>query len=560
MTRFAQSKDEEMIIQHTTYDDCRGGRSASRRASATITFKIKNYLSKRLSRHLDDHEHIPLLNTSKNTERAGTGWSHFGTSSPAPPSLKQAHATQMTSYLTQQHRIQKDIHKEDKVIKNANSNGSYLPLNDKANKLPIIPRVNGKFVKNRWSRKSVEEEKKQEANIEKLQTLRTAIRDGKMEKVVPPPNEVPFPPRNPFSNPPLAESSHPTKEYSTIKPRVNSRNRNSKSKFTSKKVLATYISNTGDVLDATRREIKEKLLPPLEHLNYPSFSLSRRTSNSSDDSFYCIGEGEAEQEANTKAVRELKACYQESDHYQEPHASGGEKTNFWIFPDDDKKKREKCRLCRNLALDGDEGTGLCQECEKEFERPKTRVFGLELTNNKNGEYEEEEEEEIRPTPPLKDKKIIARKNLKMRFHFEPEEMEMEEMKPTVPRKDEVNKFPRKDVRSHPVLERNFNPERKSSQRAKIEEEGYQYEVYSNQPTKKKEVVVDETTRNVFEKWGRAYGSGDFGNFDKREEYGSVAPLIEKAGREKKKKKSAVSRRSSFYGFWDDVLGEPVSRR
>jgi hypothetical protein len=548
-----------MIIQHTTYDECRGGRSASRRASSTITFKVKNYLSKRLSRHLDDHEHIPLLNTSKNTERAGTGWFYFGTSSPAPPSLKQAQATQMTSYLTQQHRIQKDIHKEDKVIKNANSNGSYLPLNDKANKLPTIPRVNGKFVKNGWSRKSVEEVKRQEANIEKLQTLRTAIRDGKMEKVVPPPKGMLFPPTNPFRNPPPAESSHPSTSRTKEESRGHSRNRNrhSKSKFTSKKVLTTYISNTGDVLDATRREIKEKLLPPFEHLNYPSFSLSRRASYSSDDSFYCIGEGEAEHEANTKAVKELKACYQESDHYQEPHASSGEKTNPWIFPDGDKKKREKCRLCRNLAWDGDEGTGLCQKCEREFERPKTRVFGLELTNNKNGEYKEEEEE-IKPTPPLKDKKIIARKDLKMRFHFEPEEMEMEEMKPAVPRKDEVNKFPRQDVRSHPVLERNFNPERKSSQRAKIEEEGYQYEVYSNQPTKQKKVVVDEKTRNVFEKWGKAYGSGDFGNFDKREEYGSVTPLIEKSGREKKK--SAVSRRSSFYGFWDDVLGEPVSRR
>ena len=324
---------------------------------------------------------------------------------------------------------------------------AYLPLNDKVNKLPIIPRVNGKFVKTRWSRKSIEAEKRQEANIEKLQTLRTAIRDGKMEKVVPPPNGVLFPPTNPFRNPPSAESSHP----STSKPRGHSRNRNSKSKFTSKKVLATYISNTGDVLDATRREIKEKLLPPFEHLNYPSFSLSRRASNSSDDSFYCIGEGADEQEANTKAVKELKACYQESDHYQQLHASGGEKTNLRIFPNAYKK----CRLCRNLASDGDGGTGLCQECEREFERPKTRVFGLELTNNKNGEYEEEEEEEIKPTPPLKDKKIMARKDLKMRFHFEPEEMEMEEMKPAVPRKDEVNKFPLKDVRSHPVLERKF---------------------------------------------------------------------------------------------------------
>jgi hypothetical protein len=543
MTRTTQSKDEEMIIQHTTYDECRGGRSASRRASATITFKVKNYLSKRLSRHLDDHDHIPLLNTSTNTERAGTGWSYFGPSSPAPPPLKQAQAPQMTSYLTQQHRIQKDIHREDKLMKDANSNGSYLPLNNKANKLPIIPRVNGKFVKNRRSRRPIEAEKRQEANIEKLQTLRTAIRDGKMEKVVPPPNGQLFPPNNPFRNPP----SHPTKEDSTSKQRGNSRNKNSKSKFASKKVLATYISNTGEVLE----EIKEKLLPPFEHLNYPSFSLSRRASNSSDDSFYCIGEWEAEQEANTKAVKELKACYQESDHYQER----GGKTNSWIFPGDDdnkKKKGKKCRLCRNLALDGDEGTGLCQECEREFERPKTRVFDLEF----NTYGDEEEEEEIKPTPPLKDKKIIARKNLRSRFYLEAEDMEMQEMKPPVPRKDEA----RKDVRSKPGLERNFNTERKSSQRTKIEEEGYQYEVYSNQPTTQKKVVVDEKTRGVFEKWGRAYGSGDFGNFDKREEYGSVAPLIEKARREKKKKRSAVSRRSSFYGFWDDVLGEPVSRR
>jgi hypothetical protein len=553
MTRFTQSKDEEMIIQHATYDECRGGRSHSRRTSATITFKVKNYLSKRLSRHLDDNDHIPLLNTSTITERAGTGWSSFGTSSSHHPPPKQAQATQMTSYLTQQHRIQKDIYKEAKLIKSANSNGSYLPLHDTANKLPIIPRVNGKFVKNRWSRKSIEEEKRQETNIEKLQTLRTAIQDGKMEKVVPPPNGVLFPPTNPFRNPPLAESSHPTKEDSTIKPRGNSRNRNSKSKFTSKKVLAAYISNTGDVLDATRREIKVKLLPPFEHINYPSFSLSRRASNSSDDSFYCIGEGEAEQEANTKAVKELKACYQDSDHYQEPKRLSDEGIKPWIFPDDDdkKKKREKCRLCRNLASAGDDGTGLCSECEREFERPKTRVFGLEF--NKYGDGEEE----IKPTPPLKDKKIIVRKDLKDRFHFEPEEMEMEVMKSHVPRKDEVNKFPRQDVRSRPALER--NPERQSSQRAKIEGARYQYEVYSHQPTKKKKVVVDEKTRGVFEKWGGAYGSGDFGNFDKREENGEGVPLIEKR-RGEKKKKSAVSRRSSFYGFWDDVFGEPVSRR
>jgi hypothetical protein len=85
-------------------------------------------------------------------------------------------------------------------------------------------------------------------------------------------------------------------------------------------------------------------------------------------------------------------------------------------------------------------------------------------------------------------------------------------------------------------------------------------VYSNQPTKQKKVAVDEKTRNVFEKWGRASGSGDFGNFDKREEHGEGIPLIEKRREGKRKRKNAVGRRSSFYGFWDDVLGEPVSRR
>ena len=60
-------------------------------------------------------------------------------------------------------------------------------------------------------------------------------------------------------------------------------------------------------------------------------------------------------------------------------------------------------------------------------------------------------------------------------------------------------------------------------------------MYSNQPTKQKKVVVDEKTRNVFEKWGRAYESGDFGNFDMREEYGSITSLIEKTRREKRRR-------------------------
>jgi hypothetical protein len=452
----------------------------------------------------------------------------------------------MTSYLTQQHRIEKNIRKEDNIIKSANSSGRYLPLKDTSTKttaLPIIPRINGKFteiVKDKWSRRSMGQEKgrsNQEASLENLQSLRNAIREGKLEKVVPPPNGKHFPPlKDPFLNPSAANSSRSGS-------REDSRTRTAKAQKSTSK-MATYISHSADILDQTRREIKGKFREPFEHLNYPSFSPSRRASNSSSDSFYCIGEGVEDQEANTKAVRELKA------HYQEPKRLSDEGTSPLTLGDDEKI--EKCRLCRNHLPNG--VIGLCRECEKEFERPKTRVFGLEFDNNYS---EEEEEEEMKPTPPLKDKKMfVARNDLKSRFNFEPGEMDEEKKPPAVPSKDEVD-FARRDVRSRPVLER--NPERQSSQKAQIEEQGYRYERYSNSNQQMTQKEMDEKTRHKLERWARCYGSGDFGNFDKREEHDNVTPLVEKkVGREKKK--NAVSRRSSFYGFWDDVLGEPVSRR
>jgi hypothetical protein len=218
--------------------------------------------------------------------------------------------------------------------------------------------------------------------LTKLHTLRDAIRAGKLEQAIPPDgfaktNGGPAPPRS------QARVARP-------EPPSTSRQRKITSAPTK---LGEFIDRGADILEETRKEISSKFKPPFEHLNYPSFThsgrKSRRNSDASDMSFHCIGEQETE---STEAFEALKTREQQNAQTQRTSYEG---TNPWVHP-----PPAACRLCRKPGVRGIRG--LCNKCESDFMGPETRRY----------EFIDSDDEEIKPTPPLKDLKIMNVKRAK----------------------------------------------------------------------------------------------------------------------------------------------------
>jgi hypothetical protein len=451
----------------------------------------------------------------------------------------------MTSYLTKQHRVDKAARKEEKLMVSANNSGSYRPLRDTvdrteeyAESFPRLRRM-PKFtdiVKERLNIKSAHSQQQNlegEDSVKNLQKLRQDMKEGRLEQVVPPrqPSRTESrlaPPQDRFVDQPTRVSGESIRARSSSRHRSSSHQRNSsrgrKTRSTSSK-LADYIRTSADILDEKRRDVQSKFQAPFEHLNYPSFSLSQRVSVSSSksaESFWCIGEDTEEQKASTQAIHGLKANQQKSAGRGRRLSGVG--VNPWTnhVPDN-------CKHCGQFAMIGRQG--LCEECEY-----RGRGRGLGYTN----QYPDSDiKDDIRPTPPLKDHKLLS-----MRRERDPQRVFQVGTRSSDDEKPPP--VPVKDMGSRPIF--NPTPPRQYSQSARVEEEGDdEEEWYLNWKTSSQRDEF-EKTQSMFGRWSLNFENDDPG---KKTEEGE-APLIEGKGRRNEKKKD-LSRDTNFYGFYDDVL-------
>jgi len=196
-------------------------------------------------------------------------------------------------------------------------------------------------------------------NLVRMHSHRQAIREGKLEKVVPPSS-----PRKPK----LIPESQDALQSKTV---------HKKSASTSSK-LTSYMETSADLLDATRRDLTSNLRKSAEKAEKAlssKFDQFGRYSwghgndwdddSDSDESFYCIGERHLSKLDKARRI-------------------SGDGTDPWT-----DAPPQECRLCRKPSPSG--VRSLCRDCENEFRRPKTTVLV-------------DDEDEVKPPPPLKIKK------------------------------------------------------------------------------------------------------------------------------------------------------------
>lgn len=376
-----------MKITHTTYDATHRRQSMARRAS-DASVRIKNYISSHLSRRLDtDSSHQDA------GERPTTFWPRYETETSVPDDQSE-----MTPYLTQQHRVKKAARRDEKIIVNANHNSNYLPLKDTdrgaaADDARPTLRRKTKFVREKPSTNSTDcrpHTADGKENMHKLQKLRQAMREGKIEQAVPPNQRIRIDDR--FAETTSRISAEPSRGRSSSRDRppqafYNSRGRKARSISR----VGHYVRASVDLLDETRKEVQSKFKAPFENLNYPSF-MSRRASSDSEESFFCRGEKTEEQNPTTLNSRQYDP--------EEGRRLSGAGVSPWT-----SHKPDYCKICKTFAMVGIQG--LCDKCEANFNRRKAQ----------NRDSDSEYEDDIRPTPPLKDAKTLAMRQQPQAQHY-----------------------------------------------------------------------------------------------------------------------------------------------
>lgn len=507
-------QNDDMKIEHTTYDQTHGGRS-TRRPSASQKMTASTSRPRRHS----EKKSLPA-----DEERPVTMWPRTEASPPEPQS-------QMTVLMLER-RLEKETRKERTTPASCcsevrHSRGksegrkaetqSIPPLRRKPNFSESLRECLGS--PKSGAKKHAEEQDK----MTKAYTLRDAIRAGKLEKVVPP---LQTPGTEGRLAPPPPRPQEPASARTP---------RNKKNSSASNKV-AEFIDRGADILDETRKELAGKVIPPFEHLNYSSVSCYgpkkfRRSSDTSDLSFCCVGENEPTKEAQapTKKVQALKIRHQQNSRIR----LSGEGISPWS-----QTPPAECRLCRKLGVRGIRG--LCNNCEKDFMRPKTQKFEFHSSSDEGGD-------EIKPTPPLKDFKVLTAKKTreveakcKPISHPSPDKRERQNSQGSVktePKMTSIDSYPQ--IIGPPI--------RQNSQEAMTGGEDDDERFRSWQTP----AVRDECgrTKSLFKRWSDCYETDDFESFDKKND--SVA-LVDREG---PRPGTARSRDSDFYGFYDDLLRE-----
>lgn len=139
-----------------------------------------------------------------------------------------------------------------------------------------------------------------------------------------------------------------------------------KSSFTSSKI-GCYLGTSADLLDATRRDFirnAERAFAGLELITRLSQNMhvDSEDESDSDDSFFCVGE-------------KLRPC---TARLQELRRLSGASAARDPWTDDSRKE---CRLCQKNCIAGIRG--LCQECETEFRRPRSKDFQADVDEQRS---------------------------------------------------------------------------------------------------------------------------------------------------------------------------------
>lgn len=508
-----------MKIEHITYDEMHTRRSMTRRAS-DASVKIKNYF-RRLSRHSDAG--LPFGNSKG---RPFTVSPQYEKETSVP-----GEHPEMTAYLTQHRRVEKAVRRDEKLAISANSSGNYLPLKDKCRgtetKDPPSPtlRHKAKFIKQNGKIKSTASHPPRPRTaddmiqMEKFQRLRQAMKEGKLEQVVPPgqllrPEGRHAPPPTRFTDPTPRVSGESSRGRSSIRHETTSHTRlSSRSRRTeSSSRVREYLRTSVVFLDEKRKEVQGKFKAPFEHLNYPSFSFSRRASVSSEDSFFCVGENPEEQRSNTQAIHTLRSGHNEVANESRLSGVG---VSPWA-----QHAPNTCKLCNAFTTTG--VPGLCQKCRADFNIRKAE------NKDPDSDYEDDlrftpplnDEDDIRPTPPLKDADILStRKQRDTQHYFQVETDNLEDVRATAALTD---------MGSRPIF--NPVPVRRISHEAVFVDTDDEWERTKIQRT--------------VERWSARY-ENDAAYVEKKDS----TPLL------RRKAKGLQQRDTEFYGFYDDVLDD-----
>lgn len=466
---------------------------------------------------------------------------------------KKEHTTMNTTTKDTQEKKVVGLRKKDQMPTRPAS-----PLTSTAEEVAAVPiksrRVNFReLVKDKWTRASraLEAGNTQERgpSMEKIQALRKKMAEGKMEKVIrpltassyengrrlaPPPQTLP---RNVIYETRKADSIHSRsstscKSNETSRSRCHSRNRKTKS---SSSTLASLLDSGAEALDSTRRELQEKFKPPLEHLSYHSFSLSRKASQSeaasSVESFYCMGYQEDEQNANNRDIRELKRRQSGSSRVavMDPKP--------WALEGGNRK----CRLCGRKGVA--RMRNLCGDCEKDFlqrrEQSRSRTPQCRPTHSNEAGHDDE----IKPVAPLRLILKTSQSEILRPSQFH-EELGGSDDRSPIPQKGRARRSDSSILRTPTAQPK---PHRPSSQYEDIDI-GAEEMLRRLQKCPSEDEF--ERAQSCFKRWSQSHASTALEEKD-REEGGPSTEVSENR---------KDNRDTGFYEFWDNLLGDFQPKR
>lgn len=375
-----------MKIEHTTHEASKRGRPTG--PLNTSPERVKNYFSSRIRGKTQpkEEDEEPLIRPDQKTEKGRASEAN------TPNKLKkQQRGVQLAdnSRIRAKERDEK-LKKESKKFRVSKKTdqlkwrgyGPWPAIRSNEGRpcpsqtLPIETKSSFENLKG-GERKTERRDKTQgDLYIEHIRAQRQAMREGKLEKAIPPSYSSEKPKLTPGrQEPSVGRPGHKkTPSTSSILSSTSSK-------------LGSYIGNGADILDATRRDLASnlrkstgKIIGKFDNLGQYIAGMGNNWDDSSDSdvSFYCIGESQERQESPTDTVR------RSSELARARHLSG-DGTDPWT---DDPLK--ECRLCHKPSPAGIRG--LCWQCEEVFYRPKTLVFA-------------DGEEKIKPPSPLKIKKV-----------------------------------------------------------------------------------------------------------------------------------------------------------
>jgi hypothetical protein len=461
-----------MKIEHTTYDECHTGWWRTSQ-------KVKGLISSPNSRTAKSHQ---LSNSVTYEARPTTLW--LGSHCASRPGLTK-HSTDEKKTDRQgwgHGRASSEVISPEQGGFSANIHRSTADKNDQeAHLLRRKPKFS-----------EVSEEKTYRAgekkDMAKIQALRQKMREGEMERAVPPEQALVTQTR--YAYPPRALPKDCGKGTLPVSGKK-------RSEVSSLGKLAKSFEVGVDVIEERRRELSGKFRAPFDFLGYPISARGGRDhkvcgSDHSTESFFCIGEELAERPQPSRTLDQLAARRRLS----------GEGTSPW-----EGHPPSACRLCRKAGVRGIRG--LCSECEQEFLRPKTVVKDATVND------------EVKPTPPLKDRRILRQRSGGKQNHSTWPELRQVGCKPSI-----INSATR----------------REHAHRARVEYDDEKFLEWQT-PEMREEY---HNTQGMFARWTDSYEKDDTTSFN-----GDEAHLFFELGKEEKE--NTLNWQKDSYSFYDDIF-------